>query len=83
MTPVGKARAPLSALLRIPVHVLQEVLGPDGQSIHTSSPTPSAGNTNDNPSSTIVDWRCVLVIAMGCAHSVECLGKIASVNNRL
>ena len=72
-----------TAVMRIPVHVLRGAASANGEVLYGQEPPADAGPAaeevlwNSNPSTTIIEWRTVVVVAFGCSpHSA---GQSASI----
>ena len=82
MVPLSRNSFPMAGILRVPVHALDSVVGADG-SIITGSYSFSVDNDTAswrNTSTTIVEWRHILIVALGCGASPTstspCAGRL-------
>ena len=79
MNPHPKCNRPAAGVVKVPVHVVRRIVSPqegiildDSTEQYSASPHSSSRKPT---SSTIIDWRVILVVYLGCGTGFGCIGK--------
>ena len=70
MKPFDRVGKMASAIIRVPIHVVVQTIGPSGETVSGRSESEQQDDYDQwegNPGSTIIEWRTLLVVAFGCA----------------